>query len=51
MRNIRDLQLTEPEKKRVLSEVMRLAVELMFETHVYNFGGNAFKQRKEGLPR
>ena len=43
------LELTELEKKRVFSEVMRLAVELMFSTHLYSFGGRCYKQ-KEGGP-
>ena len=36
------LELTQPEKKRVVAEVMRLAVELMFSTHLYSFGGRCY---------
>ena len=43
------VHLTELDKKRVVAEVMRLAVELMFSTHVYSFGGRCYKQ-KEGGP-
>ena len=43
------LELTQPEKKKVIAEVMRLAVELMFSTHLYSFGGRCYKQ-KEGGP-
>ena len=31
-----------------MSEVMRLAVEIMFNTHVYSFGGDCFKQNEGG---
>ena len=32
-----------------MAEVLRLAVELMFSTHLYTFGGRCYKQ-KEGGP-
>ena len=35
----RDLELTQLEKKRVISKVMRLGVEIMYGTHIYTFGG------------
>ena len=35
----RDLELTQLEKKRVISEVMRLGVEIMYGTHIYICGG------------
>ena len=41
--------MTEQEKRVIMSEVMRLAVEIMFSTHVYSFGGHCYKQ-KEGGP-
>ena len=44
----RDLKLTENEKKKVLSEVMRLAVELMFETNVYSLEGMPTSREREG---
>ena len=43
------VKLTELEKKRVMAEVMRLAVEVMYNTHIYSFGGKFYKQ-KEGGP-
>ena len=43
-----EVHLTEQDKKRVMAEVMRLAVELMFSTHVYSFGGRCYKQREGG---
>ena len=42
------LRLTEKEKTTVMAEVMRLAVELMYETHLYTFGGKCYKQREGG---
>ena len=45
----RDMNLTEPEKKTIMAEVLRLAVEIMFDTHIYSFGGHFYKQ-KEGGP-
>ena len=38
----RDLELTENEKRRVVSEVMRLGVEIMYGTHNYSFGGRNY---------
>ena len=43
-----DLRLTSDQKTKVMSEVMRLAVELMYDTHVYSFGGKCYKQREGG---
>ena len=43
-----EVHLTELDNKRVMAEVMRLAVELMFSNHVYSFGGRCYKQREEG---
>ena len=43
------MQLTPLEKKMVISEVLRLSVEIMFSTHIYSFGGRNYKQ-KEGGP-
>ena len=42
-------ELTKEMKKLVMSEVMRLSIELMFSTHIYSFGGRTYKQ-KEGGP-
>ena len=40
----RGVVLTEWEKKRVMAEVLRLSVELMYSTHIYSFGGKSYKQ-------
>ena len=37
-------RLTEQDKRVCMAEVMRLAVEIMFSTHVYSFGGHCYKQ-------
>jgi hypothetical protein len=44
----RGVVLTEREKKRVMAEVLRLSVELMYSTHIYSFGGKSYKPRKGG---
>ena len=44
----KDLELTEKDKRRVVSEVMRLGVEIMYGTHIYTFGGKHYKQREGG---
>ena len=31
--------LTKEDKKRILAAVIRVAVEVLFETHLYTFGG------------
>ena len=36
------------EKRRIVAEVMRLSVELMFETHCYSFGGKIYRQTEGG---
>ena len=41
-------ELTSAEKKMIISEVMRLSVELMFTTHIYSFGGRSYQQREVG---
>ena len=40
--------ITEMEKKPIISEVLRLGVETMFDTHIYSFGGRIFKQSEGG---
>ena len=32
----------------VMAEVLRLATELMYETHLYNFNGKSYKQQEGG---
>ena len=44
-----NVELTSLEKKMVISEVLRLSIEIMFSTHIYSFGGRNYKQ-KEGGP-
>ena len=41
-------RLTEQDKRVCMVEVMRLAVEIMFSTHVYSFGGHCYKQKEGG---
>ena len=43
-----EVRLTEEQKTTVMAEVMRLAVELMYDTHLYTFGGKCYKQREGG---
>ena len=38
------VELTTLEKRKIFSEVMRLAVETMFSTHCYRFGGKLYRQ-------
>ena len=45
----KDVYLTEQDRKHIMAEVLRLAVEIMFDTHIYTFGGHFYKQ-KEGGP-
>ena len=44
----RGLVLTEAEKRKVMAEVLRLCVELMYTTHIYTFGGRHYKQKDGG---
>ena len=44
-----NVELTSQERKMVISEVLRLSIEIMFSTHIYSFGGRSYKQ-KEGGP-
>ena len=43
-----DIVLTEDEKRRILAAVVRVAVEILFSTHLYTFGGEVFLQQKGG---
>ena len=40
--------LTKEDKRRILAAVIRVAVEVLFETHLYTFGGKTFLQKKGG---
>ena len=42
------VEITKLEKKLIISEVLRLGVETMFDTHMYTFGGRIFKQSEGG---
>ena len=44
-----NIVLTDKEKKEVLREVMKLAVEVLFRSHVYSFKGSDYKQSDGGL--
>ena len=44
-----EVHLTKQMKNTVMAEVLRLSVELMYDTHIYTFGGRCYKQ-KEGGP-
>ena len=37
-----NVELTNMEKKMVMSEVLRLSIEIMFSIHIYSFGGRNF---------
>ena len=43
-----EVTLTADERREILAAVTRLMVELMFDTHIYTFGGKLFKQAKGG---
>ena len=43
-----DVKLKEEEKREILATVVAIAVQVLFETHLYTFGGKNFKQRKGG---
>ena len=40
--------LTKLEKEKIVAEVMRIAVEAVFSTHVYQFGGRYYHQTEGG---
>ena len=42
------MAITKVEKTMVMGEIMRLAVEVSFKTHVYSFKGSFFKQEDGG---
>ena len=42
------VKLTEVEKRMIVGEVMKIITELMFENHLYTFGGRVFRQRRGG---
>jgi hypothetical protein len=44
----RGVVLTEWERKRVMAEVLRQSVEIMYSTHNYSFGGKTYKQQEGG---
>ena len=41
--------LTDREKKLIIAEVVKICTEVMFEHHLYIFGGRVFKQKRGGL--
>ena len=42
------MRLTTREKRMIIATVMKIAVLVLFRTHVYEFGGKFFLQRKGG---
>ena len=46
--NSKRVSLTILEKKKLVGEVMRVAVEDIFATHVYQFGGHYYHQTEGG---
>ena len=42
------MRLAEGQKRKLMAGVMRLAVELMYRTHLYTFGGKCYKQKEGG---
>ena len=42
------VKLTEEDKLEIIAEVAKIVTEVMFDTHLYSFGGKVFKQRKGG---
>ena len=43
-----DINLTEAEKKELIARVVEVAVAMMFQTHVYGFGGNTIGRPQAG---
>ena len=42
------VKITEEEKKLLIAEVVSIVTEVMFDSHLYTFGGEVFKQRRGG---
>ena len=42
------IKLTEEEKKLIIAEVVKICTEIMFENHLYTFGGKVFRQKRGG---
>ena len=40
------IKLTEEEKKMIVAEVVKIVTEVLFETHLYTFGGKTYRQKK-----
>ena len=40
--------LTKEEKKMIMSEVVGIIAEVLFDNHLYTFGGKTFKQKSGG---
>ena len=40
--------LTGEEKKMIMAEVVKISTEIMFENHLYTFGGKVFRQKRGG---
>ena len=42
------VKLTQEEKRMIVAEVVKIITEVMFETHLYTFGGKVYRQRRGG---
>ena len=43
-----NIRLTAREKRMIVATIMKIAVLVLFRTHVYEFGGKFFLQKKGG---
>ena len=43
-----NVQLTEEDKRAIVAEVVKIVTEVMFDNHLYTFGGKTFRQKKGG---
>ena len=43
-----EIVLTEEEKRKILAAVIRVAVEVLFSSHLYTFGSKTYLQKKGG---
>ena len=42
------IKLTEEERTMVLAEVVKILAEVMFQNHLYTFGGQVYRQKRGG---
>ena len=41
-----NVEISEREKRMIVGEIMRMAVEILFKTHCYSFKGSVFRQKE-----